>query len=429
MSSGRAPIEVAEVRSTATATHDRPRVVLVTDRLPGTTSGYSIRVGNVVEGLREVGHVHAIVLDESIAGEVPAEGVFDSADVVRVARLPRSLRASRLVSRMPSGIWFRRHRAVRAAVCAAVDRARPDVIWCSRPRAFVVSAVPRRTVPVVVDLDDLHDELLLSNIRARRAAGRSIFSTLQNGFDTYDAFRWRRLQRRIVRISHAVVVCSDDDRRSLGSANVRVAPNGYPRPDRPAAHGTQSPPTMLFVGPLTYEPNRLGVEWLIDEVLPLVRIERPDVQLRVVGTLPRQALATTGPSDGVHLLGFVDDLGPEFDRATVVVAPVPSGGGTRLKIIEGFARRLPVVATSFAAAGLDVVDDEHLLLADSASDFAAACRRLLADESERDRLVDAAYVRYEERLSSEVAARRVAAIAWEAVGRPTGVGVGVDGRV
>jgi glycosyltransferase involved in cell wall biosynthesis len=126
---------------------------------------------------------------------------------------------------------------------------------------------------------------------------------------------------------------------------------------------------VIFVASFAYEPNRTGLRFLLDEVLPLVWRELPDVRLSLVGGGLEHP-----PSEDprVQALGFVDDLAAAYASATCAVVPLLQGGGTPLKFIEALAYGLPVIATSRAAAGLDVVDGEHCLIADRAADFAQA---------------------------------------------------------
>ena len=80
------------------------------------------------------------------------------------------------------------------------------------------------------------------------------------------------------------------------------------------------------------------------------------------------------------VVGQVPDIDTELARADVVLVPIRFGSGTRLKILEAFAHRIPVVSTSLGAEGLDAVDEHHLLIADTPNAIAAACARLLEDE-------------------------------------------------
>ena len=101
----------------------------------------------------------------------------------------------------------------------------------------------------------------------------------------------------------------------------------------------------------------------------------------------------------------------ELARADVVVVPVRYSSGTRIKILEAFAHRIPVVATRAGVAGLDAVADQHLLVADDPSAFADACHAVLTDDGLRARLVDAAHARFLERYQWSTVRRSVTALA------------------
>ena len=88
----------------------------------------------------------------------------------------------------------------------------------------------------------------------------------------------------------------------------------------------------------------------------------------------------------VQLTGLVDDVRPIVRKSSVAIVPVNSGGGTRLKVLEAMALGTPVVSTSKGAEGLDMLDGEHLLIADDPQAFAAQTIRLLEDSALRERL-------------------------------------------
>lgn len=143
-------------------------------------------------------------------------------------------------------------------------------------------------------------------------------------------------------------------------------------PVRPAMEERRT----LFVASFAYEPNRRGLRFLLDEVFPLVWAELPDARLTLVGT----GLEQPPSSDPrVETLGFVDDLGAVYARASCAVVPLLQGGGTPLKLIEALAYGLPTIATARAAAGLELRDGEHCLLAEDGAAFAAALVGVLRD--------------------------------------------------
>jgi glycosyltransferase involved in cell wall biosynthesis len=91
--------------------------------------------------------------------------------------------------------------------------------------------------------------------------------------------------------------------------------------------------------------------------------------------------------EGVQVTGYVSDLGPVYASADVVVVPLRSGGGTRIKLLEAFAHGVPVVASHVAAAGLEVSGGRHLLLADQPDEIAAAVVEVVTEPSLAHRLV------------------------------------------
>jgi polysaccharide biosynthesis protein PslH len=132
----------------------------------------------------------------------------------------------------------------------------------------------------------------------------------------------------------------------------------------------------IFVASFYYEPNRSGLQFLLETVFPRVWAELPDARLRIVGA----GLEHPPSSDPrVEAVGFVEDLSAAYASARCAVVPLLQGGGSPLKLIEALAYGLPVLATHHAVAGLDVQDGEHLMLADDGEAFAQALIRMLRD--------------------------------------------------
>lgn len=272
-------------------------------------------------------------------------------------------------------------------------RDRYDVAWYFRPVTLELArgiAAGAR----VVDLDDLEDHKLLQK-RARGSSGpfRRRLAEWRN------AHAWTRYQRALAGQVDAVVVCKEEDRRRLGVGNCFVVPNGFPDVSRAAAPCDDTPPTFLLVGLFSYEPNADAAEFFVDRVFPRVAAELPDARVRLVGRATERVRRLEGTN--VSVAGEVDDLAPEYDRATAAVVPIRVQSGTRVKILEAFARGVPVVSTSAGAAGLGAVDREHLLIADTAAAFAEACVELARDSDARSRLVDGAGDLYRRRFGQD----------------------------
>jgi glycosyltransferase involved in cell wall biosynthesis len=201
----------------------------------------------------------------------------------------------------------------------------------------------------------------------------------------YNALNWRKLEREeraSWRRFDGVVFTSERDaefvRRSLPSVRTLVAPNGVDVDAFAPSAAPTEPDTLLFFGAINYFPNHDGVVYFVDQVLPKIRARRPSVRFCVLGPgANAEVLARSG--NGVEILGMVDEVGPYIDRAAAVVVPLRIGGGTRLKIVEALAKGKAVISTRLGAEGIEVVDGEHLLLADDPQTFADAVERVLSD--------------------------------------------------
>jgi glycosyltransferase involved in cell wall biosynthesis len=141
--------------------------------------------------------------------------------------------------------------------------------------------------------------------------------------------------------------------------------------------------------------------------------------LTVVGKgTPAWLRRLEGP--GVVVTGAVDDVRPHLERASVVVAPLRVGSGTRLKVLEGLSTAKPVVSTTLGAEGLDVTDGEHLLLADDPAEMADAILRVIADEALAARLGAAGRALVLERYGWAGAAARLEAFHAQVAGIQVG---------
>jgi len=148
-----------------------------------------------------------------------------------------------------------------------------------------------------------------------------------------------------------------------------------------------SPPSLLFVGSMDYHANIDAVEWFVRETWPLLRKLRPDLRFTVVGRNPPSSIRALA-ADGIEITGTVDDVRPYYAQASAVVVPLRVGGGTRLKILEAMAARVPVVSTRLGAEGLHTMDQKDILLADAPGEIAAAVSLLMEDSVLSSALVE-----------------------------------------
>jgi glycosyltransferase involved in cell wall biosynthesis len=305
-----------------------------------------------------------------------------------------------------------RHRV--ADALAQFASGRYDLVWCFDIRGWVLAG-RLDLAPVVIDADDLEHCKILARLAiddtGMRRAGLRWMGRI---YSQFEARRWAHLYRSASIRARQVVVCSQlDAERATASGMKRVAvvPNAYPRPVRPVGRpGVGSPPVVLFHGTLRYPPNADAAQWLVGRIAPAIRTLVPDVRVRLVG-LPNPNLERLHDPPATTVVGPVPDMVPELSRADVIVVPVRFGSGTRVKILEAFAHRIPVVSTTLGAEGLGIAHDRHLLLGDTAHELASACTRLLTEPDLRERLVDSAHRHYLQTFEREVVVRQIAEVA------------------
>jgi polysaccharide biosynthesis protein PslH len=145
---------------------------------------------------------------------------------------------------------------------------------------------------------------------------------------------------------------------------------------------------ILTLGTLHYPPNADGIRWFAGEVFPLIKERIPGVTLTIVGKNPPrdiQQFETIYP-DAVRVTGYVADLDPYFEEAALVVVPVRAGGGMRVRILEAFARGMPMVTTTVGLEGIDAEPGREVLVEDTPVEFADAVIQLLQDENLRQEI-------------------------------------------
>lgn len=233
-----------------------------------------------------------------------------------------------------------------------------------------------------------------------------------------DARIYRNLESRFLPRFERIVTASKMETARLRTMDTSLRVETWPNIVPPApAHERPSTATrgglrLLFVGSLGHFPNREAIHYAVREVLPrLQTLAGGEVVLAVAGAGADAHRAEFTGLDHIDWLGTPPDLTGAYAGADVVLVPLHAGGGTRIKILEAFAHRKPVVSTHFGAEGLDVAHDRELLLADDPDQMASHCAELFLNTAKRARLVAAAYDFVRSRHSMEVLKPLAAALA------------------
>jgi len=182
------------------------------------------------------------------------------------------------------------------------------------------------------------------------------------------------------------VMVSEDDAATLEAiqpeARTIVVPNGVDT-DFFQPGESHCGETIAFLGGTEWFPNRDGLEFFAEEILPLVRDARPDVTVEAIGRCSEVERIRFERNHDVVLTGYVPDVRPYLRRAACMIVPLRVGGGSRLKILDSWAMGKAVVSTPVGCEGLDARDGENILIRESPPEFAAGILSLLEETSLR----------------------------------------------
>jgi glycosyltransferase involved in cell wall biosynthesis len=276
------------------------------------------------------------------------------------------------------------------------DLAVIEHFWC----AEYLEAIGRVSDRVVLNLHNIESALHetcgsaeggLAGVAHRRFAARS-----------------RHLERLWMPRFDAVLTPSDADaarvRKLHAGAEVIVYPNAVPMtpiPDRAEED------VIAFSGNLEYHPNQTAVQFFAREIWPSLSQANPKLKWRLIGMNPEAIYRDIQGLNRVETTGPVGDAIAELAAAKVVVAPLLSGSGTRLKIIEAWAAARPVVATNLGAEGLPVTHGNEIYLADKPGDLIQFIQDLLDSTDLRRKMGTAGRCLFEHGFSWEAVWRNL----------------------
>ena len=400
---------------------NRPRLLVISPRfLFPMDQGGKIRTANILKRMKD--GAFEIVL----ASPAPPDADNFAADIGSVCNRfvgwpepgrSQLRRIRTLFDPIPVAAATDRSAAGRRAIASLLAE-KPDVALVDFPHAAVL--LPERIgAASAIFTHNVEAEIFARHAEVARGPMRLVWRDQARKMRIFEGDTLRRFD--------SVIAVSARDAKALkalyGLGLVEVIDTGVDlefyafQPPEAAADPGPGGGRIVFTGAMDWRANIDGIEFLMDEVWPLVLRARPKAEAMIVGRNPPADLVARAGERGLAwcFTGFVDDIRPFVAESHVYAIPLRVGSGTRIKAFEAMAMGRAVVSTTVGVEGLDVGHETHFLAADSAPDFAAAILRLLGDPALRERLARAARARVEERFSWAHVARQFEAICQRAL--------------
>lgn len=263
-------------------------------------------------------------------------------------------------------------------------------------------------IPVTLDLDEDDRQSFASRATmARRAGNEALGHWLEQEGIACDALIAKAAARACRMFAASDMECRSIGHRH-GGLTLQTVGNAVDLAPRHCRRNDGR--TLLFVGSFGYEPNIEAILWFAKKVMPLLRAKNCATRLLVAGADPPPAVRRLERQPQIRILGLVEDLCRLYAEATLVIAPMQSGGGTRIKVLEAAAHGVASVVSGPAARGLFTRREPWGWICSTPTQFAAACLKGLEDGAMRQRYAQAGRRAVSLRHARPAVVRRLAAI-------------------
>jgi len=413
------PLLVRLSRARARVPSLNPRVTLISrQRIVGATNGSSAYVLALAGALKDAGYaVDYLGASPKLFGRWAVLKLRPETDVFSRYLVRGGFRIGKVVLARDLRVWIASALAVADRVLSRIGvggisqpaeyaqgaaATREDQLWIARNAAPNAAAVlcdyafTSALIPYALSPNG-RSAIIMHDLNSARVADAAETNTVK--ISAADEFRLLSLADAVIAIQH-----EEAARVSAALPESVVVTALHAATPAPASQPGEDD-LLFFVGSNT-APNIVGLEWFYREIWPLIRAKRPAARLKVAGSVAR---ALGAPPEGVTLLGVVGDLQPLYAEAGVVISPLYTGSGLKIKLVEALAAGKAVVGTSVTAQGVERQIAGAMALEDEPARFADACAALLGDRDARATLSAAALACAREHFSAAACFRDLTA--------------------
>lgn len=210
-------------------------------------------------------------------------------------------------------------------------------------------------------------------------------------FYYFESIKLKYFERKIIGKIDLCITVSESDKINLHrinkSANLFVIENGVDTDEFNIDNNHSVATNLLWIGGFSNISNKESIKHYIENIHRLVNSSNPEVKLDIIGGGDTEYVKKLSQhDDSINVLGYVEDIQSYAEKSGIFIAPITSGGGTKLKVIEAMAFGKAIVTTSIGCEGISGTDGKEYVVADTADEFAKAIIHLINNDDLRFQL-------------------------------------------
>ena len=280
---------------------------------------------------------------------------------------------------------------------------KPEIIYGERLYVFQYI---KKYNNIILDMHDVEHEAISYFGRNKKR----LIQRLQYKFET---FKVKKLEKKALSNAKAFFVVSQRDKEMYASLmknsvnKIHVIDNGVTFNENYSDLKSRDEDRILFVGSMKHPPNLQGIKWFVKNVWDNILLKNQNAKLQIIGSgYISEADKNELLHKNVSFLGYVEDVRPYFQKCSCLIVPLFSGSGTRLKILEAFSYKIPVVSTSIGAEGLYVSHNKNLYIADTIDDMIEYLTLCCNPQCINNEIVEASYELVKSKYNWECISKR-----------------------
>lgn len=363
------------------------KILIITSRVPyPLEKGDKLRIFNQIKHLNKEHEVIVCAIDTEHSSKRSIEEVQKHCSQLHVLTIPKWKILLQLFlgffSSLPFQVSYFYSSKCQNKIDEIIEENKPDVIYAHLIRTS--EYVKHSSVPKLLDYMDAFSIGIQRRIHKQYFFSQWIFKIEYNRLKKYESDVFNYFDK------HSII--SSKDREYITHANrseIQIIPNGI---DTEFFKSSKTEKTfdLLFTGNMNYPPNVEAAVFLAKKVIPLLKVDFPNIKLQIAGATPHPQVKSLANAN-VFISGWVDDIRVCYNLSKIFVAPMQIGTGLQNKLLEAMSMKMPCITSELANSSLNATVEEEVLIGKTPEDYAIHIKNLLKDELKSSTLANKGY--------------------------------------